>query len=77
MYTIFTSFLLSGDVRQARIALRFPWWTLSGGFQEAAHLAELPSSAAAVRKALDMQVYSPALPPVLKSLSQVHETQFV
>ncbi|KAK9915951.1 hypothetical protein WJX75_006382 [Coccomyxa subellipsoidea] len=49
----------------ARIALRFPWWTLSGGFQETAALAQLPSSAAEVRKALDMQssIAKEGIPP--------------
>ncbi len=41
--------------RQARVALRFPWWTLAGGFDGMAALAELGSGAAEVQAALARQ----------------------
>ncbi|CAL8470236.1 g9778 [Coccomyxa elongata] len=49
----------------ARIALRFPWWTLSGNFQDTASLAQLPGDATAVQQALDMQssINKEGIPP--------------
>jgi hypothetical protein len=61
---------------QARIALRFPWWTLSSGFQAVAALAELPGDADGVQQALDLQssINKDNLPPgmaAVRSAKQV------
>ena len=51
--------------QQARVALRFHWWTHSQGFQRCAELAGLPGDAAGVQRALDEQssVGKAGLPP--------------
>ena len=50
---------------QARVALRFPWWTLAHGFRQCAELAQLPADASAVQAALDesSSVNKAGLPP--------------
>ena len=58
---------------QARIALRFPWWTLSGSFQDTASLAQFPGNATAVQQALEMQVSGP-LDELLDLLCVNHTT---
>ena len=40
---------------QARIALRFPWWTLKSSFAEIQKLAQLDGDAQQVQSSLDMQ----------------------
>ena len=42
------------SVLQARVALRFPWWTLRSSFQEIQKLAQLQGSAKEVQDTLDM-----------------------
>ena len=50
---------------QARVALRFPWWTLAHGFAQCAELARLPADVGAVQDALDesSSVNKAGLPP--------------
>ena len=50
---------------QARIALRFPWWTLKSSFAEIQQLAQLDGDAQQVQSSLDMQssISKEGIPP--------------
>ena len=58
---------------QARVALRFPWWTLKSSFQDMQKLAQLEGSAKEVQDKLDMasSISKAGIPPGMHACTMI------
>lgn len=58
---------------QARVALRFPWWTLKSSFQDMQKLAQLEGNAKEVQNRLDMasSISKAGIPPGMHACTMI------